>query len=408
MKNFILLAIFIFVMIPILFSQEYEWIDISDKIPNQDASVLTDIFFINENEGWITTSSAFEIYHTTDGGLSFEIQPLQQYTAANSIFMLDDKKGFAGGQSGAVYYTNNGGASWNLINGFLPSDISGLTFPPDSDTGYICGGSGWVAKIDTTHLFDMEKLVNANLYAISFPIKGEGWVCGGSIIRHYINGEWIADCISSFAGFNAIHFIDTLNGWASGDNGIVIHTSDGYNFINQLPSGSGQTLNDIFFLDEYSGWSVGVGQEILYTTDGGNNWVHDSIQSAVYGTLRSIYFLNSDFGFICGTKSDDNVNYEPALYKYFEISGINENIQSFKFEIYPNPAKSKLNIFCSEFKTEVGTIEILSTEGRTLKKKTVGKENEVIEMDLKELAAGMYMCKITIGNKTSTRKLIIE
>ncbi len=169
MKKLFLLLSFSFFLSIFSFSQEYGWIDLSDNIPTQGGNLLTDIFFIDENEGWVTTSSLLEIYHTTNGGLTFEIQTVQM--PAHQIQMLDKNRGYAGGQSGTVFYTNNGGKNWNLINGFLPSTVRGLTFPAESDTGFICGDNGWVGKIDSTHIFDMEKLVIANLYAISFPDK---------------------------------------------------------------------------------------------------------------------------------------------------------------------------------------------------------------------------------------------
>jgi hypothetical protein len=90
------------------------------------------------------------------------------------------------------------------------------------------------------------------------------------------------------------------------------------------------------------------------------------------------------------------------------VSGVEDNRQTIEFILFPNPADESVRIKCSAFRTEAGTIEILSTEGKTFQKRTVGKGNTDIEMDLKDLSAGIYMCRITIGNKTATRKLIIE
>jgi len=52
--------------------QAYGWIDISDNIPGNPS--LSDVFFISDNEGWITSGSQANIYHTTDGGETFEVQ----------------------------------------------------------------------------------------------------------------------------------------------------------------------------------------------------------------------------------------------------------------------------------------------------------------------------------------------
>jgi len=78
------------------------------------------------------------------------------------------------------------------------------------------------------------------------------------------------------------------------------------------------------------------------------------------------------------------------------------------FEIYPNPAQGILNITCSGFKTENGSIKVLSVDGKELFTHQVKKGNENIELDLTELKAGMYLCKLNIGDRSSTQKIIIE
>lgn len=271
------------------------WVNMSSNIPDSNL-LLTDVFFINENEGWITTSGANKIFHTKDGGLTFETQTTLQPT--NAICMLNENTGFAGGQSGAVFYTNNGGENWNLINNFLPSTIRGMSFPPGSDTGFICGDSGWVGKINATEIFDMEKLVNSNLYAISFPVKNEGWLCGGSIIRHYVNGVWTADQNYAYGGYNAIHFIYASHGWAAGDSGIIIHTTDGYNWAKQMDNVG--TFDGLFFLDELNGWALNF--RVMSTNDGGNTWNTDS--STILGVaLTSAFFVSPTQGFVVGAQS---------------------------------------------------------------------------------------------------------
>jgi hypothetical protein len=64
--------------------------------------------------------------------------------------------------------------------------------------------------------------------------------------------------------------------------------------------------------------------------------------------------------------------------RYGEVSGVEDNIQTFEFELFPNPADESVRITCSKSKTANGTIEILSAEGKTLYKKEVGKGNEII------------------------------
>ncbi|MBL8005919.1 MAG: T9SS type A sorting domain-containing protein [Ignavibacteria bacterium] len=106
-------------------------------------------------------------------------------------------------------------------------------------------------------------------------------------------------------------FTDSLNGWAAGDSGVIIHTSDGGN--NWLIQSTPVTyyINDIFFIDKNTGWAVANefllnGTTLLKTSNGGNNWTVDSFQDSSK-IFRTIYFLDPVTGFLGG--------FEGAIYK---------------------------------------------------------------------------------------------
>lgn len=385
------------------FSQEYGWVDLSDNLPD-NAFPITDIFFLNENEGWVTASSVSEIYHTTDGGLTFETQTTLQ--PSQTIYMLNELEGFAGGQSGAVHHTSDGGETWNLINNFLPGTIFSMSFPPDSDTGYICGNDGWVGKINSNEIFDMEKLVYSHLYAISFPTKGEGWLCGGSIIQHYTNNQWVADQNYPFEGYNAMYMLNPTQGWVAGDGGVIIYTSDGNNWTKQKDKPP--TINDIYFINETHGWAV-AWNYINYTTDGGSNWNIDSISSLDKVHFVNVFFLNESLGFVSGYKQDEAHNSSPAFFKYMEISGVEEWQQNaLSFVVFPNPAKDKFKVQSLMFEVGRATVEIYDLNGKKLIEKQIPKGTEIIEIDVSSLENGVYFCRIWSKEYSVTKKLIIQ
>ena len=106
-------------------------------------------------------------------------------------------------------------------------------------------------------------------------------------------------------------FTDTLNGWAAGDSGIIIHTSDGgSNWIIQN-NPVNYYINDIFFINKRLGWAVSneyanEGTTILKTTNGGNNWTAEPFQDSIK-IFRTVYFLDSLTGYLGG--------YEGTIFK---------------------------------------------------------------------------------------------
>ena len=74
-------------------------------------------------------------------------------------------------------------------------------------------------------------------------------------------------------------------GWAVGENGVILHTSDGGESWKDQTSGTEETLRSVAFADEKNGWAVGgdfgVGA-ILRTSDGGETWeLEDSTEKLV-------------------------------------------------------------------------------------------------------------------------------
>ena len=99
-------------------------------------------------------------------------------------------------------------------------------------------------------------------------------------------------------------FTDTLNGWAAGDSGVIIHTSNGGNNWIIQNSTIEYYINDIFFINKRLGWGIANeflldGTTILKTTDGGNLWTAQNFPDSSK-IFRTIYFLDSLNGYIGG------------------------------------------------------------------------------------------------------------
>lgn len=100
------------------------------------------------------------------------------------------------------------------------------------------------------------------------------------------------------------HFIDTLYGWACGDSGIVIHTSNsGFSWVTQN-TGITDPIDDIFFTSRFNGWAVAndflfYGTKILRTTNGGNIWTYSRFPDTTV-VFNAVHFIDSLTGFLTG------------------------------------------------------------------------------------------------------------
>ena len=76
---------------------------------------------------------------------------------------------------------------------------------------------------------------------------------------------------------------DTSTGWASGNLGTILGTSDGGATWSSQSSGFIGLLFDVRFTDGANGWAVGTSGTILNTTNGGSTW-----SSQTSGTTRNL------------------------------------------------------------------------------------------------------------------------
>ncbi len=101
------------------------------------------------------------------------------------------------------------------------------------------------------------------------------------------------------------HFIDTIFGWAAGDSGTIIHTSNsGLNWAQQTSGINYFAIDDIFFVNRNFGWALAndffyAGTIMLKTTNGGQNWTNYRYPDTSL-VFNVVYFLDSLNGFLSG------------------------------------------------------------------------------------------------------------
>ncbi len=125
-------------------------------------------------------------------------------------------------------------------------------------------------------------------------------------------------------------FVDSLTGWAAGEAGTIIHTTDGGNSWDVQNSTVQTFIMDIFFVDKNIGWALTLKDEfpfnsvILKTTNGGDDWSAENFpDSSKY--IRTIFFFDSLNGFVGGSyigcTSDGGNSWTSAEVDSYMVSG---------------------------------------------------------------------------------------
>ncbi len=314
------------------YNRAYGWTDISSHlspIDNAAGAGLSDIYFVSDNEGWITSSQ--DIYHTTDGGQTFEKQilPLEgDYTSA--IFMFDENEGYAGSASGVIYHTDNGGEEWTLF-GFTGAWIQGISFPPGSTTGYSIGTGGSFWEIRPDGLEQIEFNTQLDQYCISTPSVGNTYI-GGSPHRqwHYDGNEITPDCMTN-GGVNGIYYYNDTTGWiVQPYGGIVGLLASGFYSCWWLQKPDSEEyqyhLLDIHTPNGHDVWTVGTPGMIYYSPNGNdyyydpgipkyfnNTTWHQQAKGLTNSYLQSVYFTSATNGYASGSNG--------TLLKYSLLEG---------------------------------------------------------------------------------------
>ena len=117
--------------------------------------------------------------------------------------------------------------------------------------------------------------------------------------------QWIQQNSGTTNRFMTCFFIDENTGWAAGNLGTIVKTTDGgQSWVSQSISTSDH-VHSIFFTDPLNGWLVlyefvpDRHGSIMHTTNGGASWTS---QLSVWGfSLHRIFFTDSNNGYAMGS-----------------------------------------------------------------------------------------------------------
>ncbi|MEK9182905.1 MAG: Ig-like domain-containing protein [Patescibacteria group bacterium] len=103
---------------------------------------------------------------------------------------------------------------------------------------------------------------------------------------------WVAQSSGITTNLRSMDMVDSAVGFAVGDGGKILKTTNGGQTWSVVYTGSGDIYYGIDMVSANTGWAVGLSGKIIKTTDGGSNW---SIQGAGVTTnlLYDVSAVNS-------------------------------------------------------------------------------------------------------------------
>ena len=86
----------------------------------------------------------------------------------------------------------------------------------------------------------------------------------------------------------SFHSINASTGWAVGEFGTILKTTNGGTNWTILSSGTTTDLNSVYFINANTGTAVGLMGTVLRTTNGGINWTAQFLPTE--RDLHSVFF----------------------------------------------------------------------------------------------------------------------
>ncbi|PIQ63740.1 MAG: hypothetical protein COV99_01540 [Bacteroidetes bacterium CG12_big_fil_rev_8_21_14_0_65_60_17] len=378
--------------------------------PSTSSDRFDDIDFADRTHGWMVHRANGEIWHSADGGLSWQIQLDEPGTSFRSIAFANDQVGWAGTLTNGrtLWETRDGGTTWlnitDSIQGVDPAGICGMVAVSDNVVYGVGaffgapvvvrtkdGGQNWDSKfvndvtdtlVDVYFFDDMTGIATGGTSTVS-SLDGDVTVIrtedgGETWERVYegtrgpgIQGEWGWKITfpTPDAGYISVETISNFNGLPAK----ILKTTDGgrtWSPIEVDGSVSRAGLQGIGFVTADVGWAGGRGVTSL-TTDGGNTWQQLEHFSTLTGTgqldgnINRFLVVDDTTAFAIGQR-------------VYQLNGLDalitdviaENTLPDAFEIgegYPNPFTDRVTLPFTLSRAQPVGFQVIDVLGRVLR-----------------------------------------
>ena len=319
-----------------------------ESIFDTQSGLAYDIYFVDENFGWLLNSSQ-NAFRTTDGGLTWEAITFPFGASPSKMHFIDDQIGF-----GVKQWTDK---FWKTIDG-------GITWEEIEFTG----GEG-----DFTDVYFEDELIG---YVVGrFDTSGE------AVVYQTLDGGESWEILQR--GIGAYYSITNDQSgriWVCGERGQLLSFKACSDLIPTL-----QQTNDRISCDqnsEFYKWYLN-GNFLVETTEA----YIDVVQPGEY----SVRILGEDN---CTSQDSEGL----AI-----LSDVNETINEQFVKIYPNPSSGQISLEVDP-SYHFESITIYSLAGQ----KVLSKFGMINELNLSTLPRGSYFVRLQMSEGVVCKRIMLE
>ncbi|MBK9225608.1 MAG: T9SS type A sorting domain-containing protein [Ignavibacteria bacterium] len=379
---------------------------------------LTNVRFVNERTGWITTYSG-SILKTTNSGANWIVQYSIPGKRMFGLSVVDSNTVYVVGWFQTILKTTDSGENWvEISNGPWGTGHSyDAVYFINKDTGWVSGTGQLVFKTTNGGKTFDSATVSGFSYDIYFKNANEGLVCGQTAAMHRTTDggrSWNPIYVpvgTQSADFGKLTFVDENTGYTQGvSNGKVYKTTNfglTWDSLTRIPEAS--FLSCIFFSSPSTGWSCGDQNQLYKTTDAGVTWRRENTSNLTPYGIRAIHFISDSIGWCVGDVGKIAHTTNGGL--TFIKSALSTTPVNFYLEQnYPNPFNlqtrirykiGKLGKYKMEIYNIIGQIQETLFDGV----RTAG--DYTITYNAERLTSGIYYYVLSSDKEILTKKFVL-
>ncbi len=268
--------------------------------------VLIRFQFISATKGF-AIGDPNVLLKTEDGGQTWsEVVPSGDTDSWRSVFFFDEQNAFGSKDLGRIYRSNDGGIGWTNVHTGMWAEMQDCAFKSPTE-GLFVGSNGNIFR--TTNgaltLREVPSGTNESLGSVQYLTENLVLAAGdsGTVVRSEDAGlTWTTISTGQEAIITDLHAVDSLWAYATTSDGKVLRTiNGGLNWFVQQPF-EAQTLNAVYFLNRNYGMVCGNGR-IYRTTTAGLLWeltVNGVLQNSsfddIWITSQNVAYASGGFG----------------------------------------------------------------------------------------------------------------